>query len=410
MRRAAPLAALLWLAACGAGRTTPREVTLRVVNWAPDLELLLEQRIAHRFEEGHPGVRVIVESVAANFGEKLVTAIVSGAPPDVFLLDVPDIPAFVDRGLVLDLAPYAGRIGYDTRADALPKDFTPMVVLYNRTLFRRLGVADPPGDGWSWAQFEGTCRELVREAAADGSPGVYAVDLPRNLYEWIPFVWSGGGDILDPTGSRASGWLDSPQTVAAFAFLAGLVETWHVAPPVQFLRTGDPSRMGRFYSGRQAMVVSGHWALPTILKYAERGRLDVAIAPIPHREGEKTVTPIYVSGWAVPANVRHKRLAVELAGFLAGPEAQRIRAETRLGIPALRPVAEARAAADPTGVETAFLAQAQRGRMPWGAVVRDFHKVEELSFDVMDRHLLRGEDLGSAAREVAREIDAALAR
>jgi len=48
--------------------------------------------------------------------------------------------------------------------------------------------------------------------------------------------------------------------------------------------------------------------------------------------------------------------------------------------------------------------------MPWGAVVRDFHKIEEMSFDVMDRHLLRGEDLESAARDVARAIDEAMAR
>ena len=49
-------------------------------------------------------------------------------------------------------------------------------------------------------------------------------------------------------------------------------------------------------------------------------------------------------------------------------------------------------------------------RMPWGAIVRDFHRIEEISFDVMDRHLLRGEGLATAARDVARSIDAAMAR
>ena len=48
--------------------------------------------------------------------------------------------------------------------------------------------------------------------------------------------------------------------------------------------------------------------------------------------------------------------------------------------------------------------------MPWGAIVRDFHGIEEMSFDVMDRHLLRGEELATAARDVARAIDAAMAR
>ncbi len=48
--------------------------------------------------------------------------------------------------------------------------------------------------------------------------------------------------------------------------------------------------------------------------------------------------------------------------------------------------------------------------MPWGAVVRDFHEVEELATEVMDRHLLQGEPLISAAQDVARRIDELRAR
>ena len=112
----------------------------------------------------------------------------------------------------------------------------------------------------------------------------------------------------------------------------------------------------------------------------------------------------------MPANVRHKRLAVELAAWLAGEAAQRERGETRLGIPALRHVAEDVAARDATGIERAFLRQVERGRMPWGAVVRDFHRVERLSFDIMDRRLLRGEDVAVVAREIAAQLDRELAR
>jgi hypothetical protein len=117
-----------------------------------------------------------------------------------------------------------------------------------------------------------------------------------------------------------------------------------------------------------------------------------------------------VAGWAVPANVRHKRLAVELSAFLAGPDAQRARAETRLGIPTLKAIAEDVAAHDPTGVERAFLDQVARGRMPWGAVVMDFHRIERASFDIMDRRLLRGEDVQAAASDVARALDRVLVR
>lgn len=412
------------LASCASSRAEAPRVTLRVLNWAPELELLLEQRIAARFEAAHPGVDVVVESVVNNFGEKLVTSIASGAPPDVFLLDSPDIPTFVDRGLVLDLAPYASRVGFldsavfpqtleafrrGPRLYAFPKDFSPMVVYTNAQVFRRFSVPLPRGD-WTEQEFLAAARALTRDTDGDGQTDVYAINYPRQLYEWIPWVWSAGGDILSPDGSRTSGHLDSPATVATFAFLTSFVTTEDLSPPVQYLREGDASRSGRFGSGRQAMLLSGHWALPGLAKYAERGMLELGVAPIPHRAGVEPANVVYVSGWAVPLTARHRRLAVELAAFLSGEEAQRERARTRLGVPTLRRVAEEFAARDPSGIERAFLAQVPRARPSWGARVMDFHEIEEMSFDVMDRHLLRGEGLQAAATDVARRIDEARAR
>lgn len=419
------LAALgLTVAAC-ARQAAPRTITLRVLNWAPELELELEQRIVRGFEADRPHVRVIVESVVNNYGEKLAASIASGTPPDVFLLDVPDIPTFVERGLALDLSPYLARVGYDRdgvfpevlevfsrgpRLYAFPKDFTPLVIYYNRRVFERFGVHEPSRDGWTWDEFLETALALTHDTTGSGEPDIYALDFPRALYQWVPFVWSAGGDILSPDGSRTTGYLDGPATVETFRFLTDLVLRHRVTPGVQFVAGGDVSRSGRFFSGRQAMMISGHWSMPLLLKYAARGDLDLGVAPIPHRPGVEPTTAIYVSGWAVPANVRHKRLAVELAAYLAGPDAQRARAETRLGIPALKAIAEDVAEHDPTGVERAFLDQVAHGRMPWGAVVMDFHRIERASFDIMDRRLLRGEDIQAAASDVARALDRVLER
>lgn len=400
-------------------------VTLRVLNWAPDLELELEQRIAQGFVATHPNVDVIVESVANNFGEKLAASIASGTPPDVFLLDVPDIPAFVDRGLVLDLSPYLSRVGYDrsavfpqvldvfTRGQhlyALPKDFTPMVIYYNRRVFESAGIAPPPDDGWTWDEFLAACRDITRDVDGDGTTDVFAIDFPRDLYKWVSWIWSAGGDILSPDGSRARGYLDGRASVETFRFLADLALTHKVTPPVQYTVGGDAARTGRFFAGRQAMMLSGHWSLPVMLKYAARGDLALGVAPIPHRPGATPATAIYVSGWAVPTNARYKRLSVELAVWMAGDTAQRMRSSSRLGIPALRALAEEQAASDATGVERAFLAQVAHGRMPWGAVVMDFHRIERLSFDILDRALLRGESVQSAATDIAAEIDRVMAR
>jgi len=422
--RPGPLLVLVpLLASCGAreGGTT----SLRVLHWAGDVEITAEQRIADLFAQRHPDVRVVVESAVTGYDEKLLTSIASGSPPDVFLLDGPDIPTLLDRGLVLDLTPYLARAGYDPsrvhpqvlesfrrdgRLYALPKDFTPMVLYLNLGAFQRAGVEPPGTEGWSWSNFVSASRLLTSDDDGDGRVDVYAIDFPRSLYQWIPWVWSAGADILSPDGRKATGWLDSERTVDVFRFLTGLVTEERVTPGVQFLETGDPAREARFATGGQAMLLSGHWTLQLLTSNMAADELRIGIAPIPHREGSENTTVLYASGWAVPANAPNRRLSVELAAFLASEEAQRIRASTRLGIPAFTDVAAGVAAEDPTGVERAFLAEAERGRASWGATVRDFYEVEELAFRVMDRYLLRGDALDDAAREVAGDIDRVLAR
>jgi len=414
-------AAVLTACAGGARET----VTLRVLHWAGDYEVTTEQAIADRFAEAHPGVRVVVESVVTNYDEKLLTSIASGSPPDVFLLDGPDIPTILDRGLALDLTPYLARAGYDParvfpqvmegferngRVFALPKDFTPMVLYLNLGVFDRFDVEPPPADGWTWADFLDKARRLTRDVDGDGRTDVYAIDFPRNLYQWIPWVWSGGGDILSPDGTRASGFLDSAPTVRTFAFLTDLVTAAHVTPGVHFLETGDPAREARFATGGQAMLLSGHWTLQLLTGNMAADELHLGVAPIPHAASAAPATVLYASGWAVPANAPHRRLSVELASWLGSEEAQRMRASTRLGIPAFRDVAEEVAAADTSGIEAAFLRQVAYGRVTWGARVRDFYEVEELTFQIMDRHLLRGDPLEETATEVAREVDRVLAR
>jgi multiple sugar transport system substrate-binding protein len=411
----------LTVAACGGGD----DLRLRVLVWAGDRELATEQRIADFFERQHPGLRVTVESTPTHYQEKLLTSIAAGTPPAVFLLDGPDIPTFLDRGLTLDLTPYLGKVGYEPdrvlpevletfrrggRLYALPKDYTPMVIYLNRTVFERFDVALPPDTGWTRAEFLDAARALTRDTTGDGRTDVYALDFPRNPYQWIPWVWAGGGDILGPHGHRASGALDAPATIESLDFLTDLVTEARVTPGVQFIEGGDPAREARFATGGQAMLYSGHWTLQ-LLTSSMRARLDeIAVAPIPHVPGEGPVTVLYASGWAVPANVEHKRLAIELAAFLASEEAQRIRAGTRLAVPAFRDLAEEVAEADPYGLEAAFLREARRGRMTWGARVRDFHEVEEALFQVMDRHLLRGEPLDEVTTEVAGRIDRILER
>ena len=417
--------AIIFAAACSPA--PPDTATLRVALWAGGHELEIEQQVAARYEALRPGTRVLLESAPNGYEERLLTSIAAGHPPDVYLLDSPDIPTFVDRGLAVDFAPYQEALGF--RADsvfpqvleaftrgeaifALPKDFTPMVIYVNREVLERAGVDGLAGRpaGWTWDDFRRAARAVTTDTDGDGRLDVFGFDFPRNLYQWVPFVWSAGGDILGPDGRSASGFMDGPEALAAYAFLTSLAEEG-LTPGAQFVQQGDPAREARFASGGQAFLLSGHWTLPVFRDVVQSGALDLEILPIPHHPSQGRATSvIYASGWAVPPNAANLRRAIDLAGFLASPEAQRIRAGSGLAIPSRADVAAEIAAADTTGVEDAFIALVEGARVTWGAHVRDFSQVEALAVEIMDRRLLNGEALAASAGDVARRLDEVLGR
>src|SRR5439155_1521127 len=116
-----------------------------------------------------------------------------------------------------------------------------------------------------------------------------------------------------------------------------------------------------FYTGKLAMVTAGHAWVPGLRAAVAQGRLRVGFVAIPHRIGSAPATAIYASAYAVPATVSRRRLAVQLAAYLADTLAQALRGEAGVEVPALTPVAEALAARDTLGWEAAFLRAAQRG-------------------------------------------------
>ncbi len=415
---------LVLLASCsgaGAGGRT----TLTVSNWADWTEQRLEDAYIHTFSGAHPGVQVQMEAVTngPEYRDRVLTSIAAGAPPDVVQLDNIDIPAFVNAGVLENLAPYVERVGLSlaafeprvldifrrgTALYAIPKDFTPMVIAFNKDLFDRAGVPYPAGD-WTWEEFRAAARRLTRDLDGDGVPDQWGFWLDRRDFMWIPSIWALGGDVLCPDGARASGCLDGPNSIWAFEAFTGLATADSVTPRFFGLRRSMGDQMREFASGRLAMMPAGHFWLPQLRPYVERHGLRVGFAPFPHRAGFPPATVLYASGLAVPRNVRHKRLSVELAAFMADSLAQTTRAAGGLAIPAVSSIARRVAAADTTGWEAAFDAAVPSGRMPWGARVAKWREVEDILPDIMDRVILNHEAVEPVLHDVARRIDRVLA-
>ena len=421
--RTALIALTALSAACGSSGPNP---PLRVSSWADPVEQRIEQEYVPRFAERHSGIEVSLESVTnqAEYRDRILTSIAAGSPPDVFLLDNIDIPAFASRDVLLDLSPYAGRVGLDTAAFdprvrdiftvngqllAFPKGYTPMVVVYNRRLFREAGLPEPSPD-WTWDEFMRDARALTRDTDGDGVVDQFGTFFDRRVFLWISWIWSGGGDVLCPDGRHATGCLDSPATERALRWYLDWVQQDSVAPRVFTLRQSLGDQFRQFNSGHIGMMTTGHFWIPNFRPYVDQGRIEIGFAPIPHRAGSQPQTVIYASGWAVPRNVTRRRLAVELAGYMADTLAQRTRARLGLELSGLTSVAAEVAARDTSGWDAVFQYALRSGRIPWGARVRGWREVEKRLPDVLDQVLLGGRPLHDALHDAAQDIDVILAR
>jgi len=426
VRRA--LAFLAALAACGrAGAWDRREqVRLEAVTGADYREARIERRVLEPYLAANPGIGVVERGAGTfptGYRERILASLAAGSPPDVFRLDQDDVPALAGRGVALDLAPYLDRVGADldcfnptalgifTRGDAvlaLPTGYTPIVVAYNKDLFDRAGIAYP-GDAWTWDDFKRIAHRLTRDTDGDGRIDQWGAYFDRRVFVSLPWIWSGGGDVLCPEGRWASGCLDAARTIEAIRWYTRWVTTDSIAPrPPSPGTPGGSDDVRLFYTGKLAMVTAGHAWVPDLRAAVAQGRLRVGFVAIPHRVGSAPATAIYASAYAVPATVSRRRLSVELAAYLADTLAQALRGEAGLELPALTPVAEALAARDTLGWEAAFLRAARHGRLPWSARVEQWPEVEAALSDLLDRIVLAQEDPEMAVHDAARQLDGLL--
>ncbi len=398
---------------------------LRVVFWGGLEELAAEQANVDAFNAAHPELSVKLESIPDSYLEKLVTAFAAGKPPDVLLLDSVLIPRFLDGEVLLDLAPYlASDPSFDPaqyfpevwnialretasgtpQVYALPKDFTPLVAYYNKRVFDEAGLAYPQ-DGWTWADYRGMCEQLTADTDGDGRTDRYGTQVSSWMGYNIVWFWQAGGDVLDPAGTRASGYLDSPASVAAVRFFTGLVGDGLAPNP----SSKDSLGGNAFMNGRIGVNISGHWAVPGFQAAARDAHAlmsydEIGVVGLP--QGFARAGVIYESGWAVAKDSPYPQAAVELAKYLSGPECQRRRAAIGLAISANREVAAEFAADDPR--EQVFIDEVAYARAPWGTRISDWSVVEQLCGEAIERVLLGRATPEDSLAETARLVDGEL--
>ncbi len=307
-------------------------VTLTWQMWAgTDAEIEAWKHVAGLVNAQYPDIKVELQTAPwRDYWTKLPTLAASNTLPDIvsiqslrlsnFTTLFEPLDEYVKQGF--DLGQFDKSIleglSYDGHLYALPYDFGPWIVYYNRDLFAKYKV-EPPRVGWTRDDFLAAARALTQ----DGNFG-FAV----TATDWMEFALSDGAKHLTEAGELNFG---DEALQAAFQSYVDLVTKEKVAPVIAASgqMSGDIAR-GRFLAGNVAMYVTGPWEVINIRKSSS---FPVGIAPLPAgKAGSVTFTA--GSGFGINKTGPHKDLAWKAIQALTGPEAEQYLASQGRAFPA----------------------------------------------------------------------------
>lgn len=400
------------------------DIKLRIANWGgaadPDNDFFkIQQDLYREFERQNPGVKVVIEGTpgSADYVAKMLLAHVADATPDVLTLDASSSALFMRSGMLQDLTPliekdpsfkladfYPNIVDITRRGPilyAIPNDFTPMVVYYNKRMFDAAGVAYPK-NGWTFDDFRATAKRLT-------IPGKqYGFSFTNWFPGWIMWLWNNGGDCFDPDCTRAGGYLDSEQNAQTLTFIRDLINVDKSTPS---LSQAAAAGVDMFGNRQAAMMVSGHWSMIDFPKVVKKGENkipldDIGVVTMPNNTG-KPVTVMYESGYSIAKEAKHPDIAWKFIKFMTSHDTRLKLNETGIAVDARIDVSQERAK---NPLEASFLPIVPTTRPPYGTRVEGFEMVETQAQNAMDAVLKGGKDPRQALRKAAIRIDAELAK
>lgn len=347
------LAAAAAAVGLAAGCTRDPGEVVRFMIWGSPDEIQVVQGYLTEFRRVHPEIAVQVEHAPSmGYSQKLSTLVRGGNVPDVLYVNEGDVPWLVQQRALLDLAPLAKRDAAEVELDDLYplaqspfqrgaatygvcKDFTTLVLYYNRDLFDAWDVPYPKA-GWTWDDFRAKAEKLTRRDR--GQWGFLLETWPEELYPWI---WQPGATIAQDDPPR---WLmGTPEQVDAAAeglqFLADLI--WHDDPAKRVTpspsMTRDQAGNALFLRGQAAMCTYGRWAC---MDFKNISAFDWDAVELPrHRDGGRATTTFSVA-YSVGAATALPEQSWTLVKFLTSKAAQAAVGHSGQAIPSRRSVAE----------------------------------------------------------------------
>jgi multiple sugar transport system substrate-binding protein len=321
-------------------------------------ELAVFQDVVKGFSELQPDAKVNIVHIPSQ-GEhmtKLSTSLAAGNPADVFLINYRRYGQFASKGVIEPVAPLLEKstlikedmywpqaldaFRYNGTLQCIPQNISSLVVYYNKDLFAKYGVSEPPAD-WNWDQFLAAAQTLTKDENGDGTFDVHGVGIEPQLIRVAPFVWANGGEIVDNPEKPTTLTLQTGPAREAVQFFMDLSLVHKVVPSEPEAKAEDIE--SRFMNGRLAMIFASRAATPSF-REIEGFKWDVA--PLPQKQQKASI--LHSDAYCIAAASKNKELAWRFVEYAQGPDGQTRAAKLGRTVPSLKSIAESPAFLDPS--------------------------------------------------------------
>lgn len=226
---------------------------------------VLNGEIIPAFEKANPGIKVqYVDIPYASMLQKLTTGAAGGQLPDLVRADIGWVPKMGALGVFAPLdekMPDFKTLAADTYPGSLatnlfgghyyglPLDTNTRVMISNTAALKAAGISAPPA---TFADLQADAPLLAKNHvdvfADSGLQG-------WNVYPWI---WSAGGEVTNPAGTKATGYLNSAKSVAGVQMLVNLYKAGDI-PDLIVGDTGATQTSDGLPTAKYATILDGPW-------------------------------------------------------------------------------------------------------------------------------------------------------
>jgi len=365
------------------------------------------EKVIEAFEAAHPDIDIQATRYSSDndsFKNAVLTALTSKTFPDAARMDIVWVAQYAAEGVLMALdenLPEFDRISkevfpgplstayYNGHYYGLPLNTNTQVLLWNKGVFEAAGLTVAPT----------TIDEFVQVACdlSDPSQEIYGY-AQGGTYFWAPapLFFSMGGKIVDEEVTTATGYINGPESVAAFTLFKEMYDQGCLSPN---LMGGGIATDAGHGEGKYAMIIDGPWMVGIYQDmYPD---FEVNFALVPAGEGG-TSSVVGGEDLVVFEGAKNKEATFEWVTYLMSPEAQKMMAEVGV-MPTLASLAGDPSLPDYFGVfmEQLKTAQARTPHPKW-------QQMDDAINQAYQRILLGEADPQASLDQAAEEINALL--